>query len=145
VIREALPRAPVLVDVTPLTLSVETVRGYCDTVIARNTPVPCERTCAFVTATDNQPLVKVRISQGESASFGENTLLGEIELSGLPHGPRGSVKIAVTFALDTDGILNVRAQDVATGRQTQARLQLVGLPELGNVDALRARQARFSA
>jgi molecular chaperone DnaK len=133
--------APVLIDVTPLTLSVETVGGYCDPVIARNTPVPCDRTREFVTASDNQTVVRVRVGQGESSQFGQNTLLGELELSGLRPGLRGTVQIAVTFALDTNGMLNVSAQDKQTGRATTAQVHLVGLPELQQLGALAARHA----
>jgi molecular chaperone DnaK len=139
----AMPRAPLLVDVTPLTLSVETVSGFCDTIIERNTPVPCERTRAFVTAADNQTSVRVRVSQGESARFSDNTLLGQLELSGLRPAPRGQVEIAVTFALDTDGILNVRATDVATGHATAARVRLVGMPEAADVSQMVERQAAY--
>jgi molecular chaperone DnaK len=133
--------APVLIDVTPLTLSVETVKGYCDALIARNTPVPCDRTRTFVTAIDNQTVVRVRVGQGESSRFGENTLLGELELSQLRAAPRGTVEIAVTFALDTNGMLNVSARDLATGRATEAQLYLVGLPEAHQLEGLAARHA----
>ena len=135
------PGAPLLVDVTPLSLSVETVSGYCDNVIARNTPVPCEQTRAFVTARDNQTSVRVRVSQGESTRFDENTLLGELELSNLRPAPRGQVEISVTFALDTDGMLNVQATDVQTGRAQQARVRLVGLPDTTDVNAMASRHA----
>lgn len=133
--------APVLVDVTPLTLSVETVGGYCDALIARNTPVPCDRTRTFATASDHQTTVRVRVSQGESSRFGENTLLGELELTGLRPAPRGNVEIAVTFALDTNGMLNVSARDLGTDRATQAQLLLIGLPEPQQIAALVARHA----
>jgi molecular chaperone DnaK len=132
---------PVLVDVTPLTLSVETVGGYCDTLIARNTPVPCDRTRTFVTAVDNQTVVRVRVGQGESSRFGENTLLGELELSQLRAAPRGGVEIAVTFALDTNGMLNVAARDIGTGRATEVQLYLVGLPQAHQLEGLAARHA----
>ena len=135
------PPAPVLVDVTPLTLSVETVGGYCDALIARNTPVPCDRSRTFATATDNQTIVRVRVGQGESSRFGENTLLGELELTGLRPAPRGTVELAVTFALDTNGMLDVSAKDLATGRETQAKLTLVGLPDPQHVAGLAARHA----
>jgi molecular chaperone DnaK len=131
---------PLLLDVTPLTLSVETVSGYCDTIIERNTPVPCERMRPFATATDNQTQVRLRISQGESGRFAENTLLGELELNGLRPAARGAVTIAVSFALDTDGILNVSATDVQTGRATSARVRLVGLPDAAQVGAMIHRQ-----
>jgi molecular chaperone DnaK len=135
------PVAPILVDVTPLTLSVETVGGYCDAIIARNTPVPCERAREFVTAADNQTVVRVRIGQGESSRFAANTLLGELELSGLRPGLRGSVQITVTFALDTNGMLNVSARDAHTGRATAVEVRLVGLPDAHQLAGIMARQA----
>ncbi|HEY4221955.1 MAG TPA: Hsp70 family protein, partial [Myxococcota bacterium] len=93
--QRSAPPPPLLIDVTPLTLAVETVNGFCDAVIERNTQVPCERTRVFVTAADNQTFVRVRISQGESSRFGENTLLGEVELGGLHPARRGEVQIAL--------------------------------------------------
>jgi len=135
----ALP--PVLVDVTPLTLAVETVEGFCDSIIGRNTTVPCSRTREFVTAADNQTSVRVRVSQGESQRFGENTLLGEIELSGLRPARRGDVRIAVSFALDASGMLIVSAKDVGTGRETSTQVRLVGLPDAAEVARMAARQA----
>jgi molecular chaperone DnaK len=120
---------PLLVDVTPLALGVEVVGGYTDTLIARNSPVPCERSRAFVTARDDQTMVRVRVSQGQSSRFAENTLLGEVELSGLLAAPRGEVKIEVTFALDESGILSVSARDAKTGAATRAQLKLIGLAE----------------
>jgi len=136
-----LTDAPLLVDVTPLSLSVETVGGFCDAVIARNTPVPCERTRVFATAADQQVAVRVRVSQGESSRFADNTLLGEVELAGLRPAPRGKVRIEVTFVLDTDGILDVHAKDLQTGRATSARVRLVGLPENEDLAGLAARHA----
>jgi molecular chaperone DnaK len=132
---------PVLIDVTPLTLSVETVGGFCDALIARNTPVPCDRTREFVTAADNQTVVRVRVGQGESSRFVENTQLGELELSGLRPGQRGTVQISVTFALDTNGMLNVSARDTQTGHATTAQLHLIGLPGAEQIGGLAARQA----
>ncbi len=136
-----LSDTPLLVDVTPLSLSVETVGGFCDAVIARNTPVPCERTRVFATAADQQVSVQVRVSQGESSRFTDNTLLGEVELAGLRPALRGKVRIEVTFVLDTDGILNVHAKDLQTGRATSARVRLVGLPDNEDLDGLAARHA----
>ena len=120
---------PLLIDVTPLTLSVETVGGYVDRVIARNTPVPCSQTRKFTTSVDNQALVIIRVCQGEGDLFPQNTALGELELSGLRKARRGEVAIEVTFELDADGILQVRARDVETGRQTGAQMRLVGLDQ----------------
>jgi molecular chaperone DnaK len=136
---------PVLIDVTPLTLSAETVGGYCDAVIARNTPVPCDRTREFVTAADNQTVVRVRVCQGESSRFIENTLLGELELSGLRPGLRGTVQISVTFALDTNGMLHVSARDTQTGHATTAQVHLIGLPGSEQISGLAARHAGQSA
>jgi molecular chaperone DnaK len=133
--------APLLIDVTPLSLGVETVGGYCDVLIDANTPVPCDRTRTFSTATDGQTVVQLRVSQGESRRFAENTCLGQLELTGIAPGPRGSQEIGVTFEIDADGILNVRARDVATGKETAARMQLVGAQEAGDLEAMRARQA----
>ena len=130
-----------MIDVTPLSLAVETVNGFCDAVIERNTQVPCERTRVFVTAADNQTLVRVRISQGESSRFAENTLLGEVELSGLSPAPRGEVQIAVSFSLDTNGMLSVSAKDVATGRATSTQVRLIALPEPGEIARMTQRNA----
>ena len=137
----SVPPAPLLIDVTPLTLAVETVNGFCDPVIERNTQVPCERTRVFVTAADNQTLVRVRIAQGESSRFGENTLLGEVELSSLSPAPRGEVQIAVSFSLDTNGMLNVSAKEVATGRATATQVRLVALPEASDIARMTQRNA----
>jgi hypothetical protein len=133
---------PILLDVTPLRLAVETVNGFCDTIIERNTIVPCERTRTFVTAADNQTFVRFRISQGESRRFFDNTPLGEIELTGLRPARRGEVQIAVTFALDTNGMLNITAQEVATGRATSTNLRLVGLPDAQGIQQMTERTAQ---
>jgi len=132
---------PLLIDVTPFTLAVETVDGFCDAVIERNTQVPCERTRVFVTAVDNQTVVRVRISQGESSRFGQNTLLGEVELSGLHPAPRGETQIAVSFSLDTNGMLSVSAKDVATNRATSTQVRLVALPEANDIAWMMQRNA----
>ena len=130
--------SPILVDVTPLSLHVETVAGYCDTLVGRNTPVPCAESRRFVTASDGQTVVHVRVSQGESSRFSENTLLGAVELAGLHAAPRGKTSVEVTFSLDTDGILNVRATDVATGSEARATLRLIGTPEAAGIHATTA-------
>ncbi len=135
-------RGPLLIDVTPLSLSVETAGGFCDVLIEANMPIPCDRTRSFGTAKDGQTSVHLRVAQGEGRRFSDNTLLGELELSGLRAAPRGAVEIAVTFAIDADGLLNVRARDVRTGNETAARIQLVGAQvDAADLDAMRARQA----
>jgi molecular chaperone DnaK len=138
------PGVPLLVDVTPLSLLLETVSGYCDAIIKRNTPVPCEETRSFATAMDNQTSVRIRVAQGESNQFAQNALLGEVELSGLSPAPRGATSIAVTFALDTDGLLNVRARDVASGREAVAAVRLIAVPTGADVSALAQRHAQYN-
>ncbi len=118
--------APVLVDVTPRALVVETAGGYTDTIIPRNSKIPCERTRRFATGRDMQTTVRVRVAQGEHQFFPQNTYLGEVELSGLRPAPRGEVVVAVTFEVDADGTLRVRARDVQTGQEARAVLPLVG-------------------
>ena len=125
--------APVLVDVTPRALIVETAGGYTDTIIPRNAKIPCERTRRFATGRDMQTTVKVRVGQGEHQGFMQNTYLGEVELSGLRAAPRGEVVVAVTFEVDADSTLRVRARDVATGQEAMATLQLIGVADESSV------------
>jgi molecular chaperone DnaK len=133
--------APLLIDVTPLSLGVETVGGFCDILIEANTPVPCDRTRSFSTASAGQTTVHVRVSQGPSGRFAENTFLGELELSGIAPADRSETQIVVTFEIDADGILNVRARDGKTGHETTARIQLVGTQtDPREIEAMRARQ-----
>ena len=135
--------APLLIDVTPLSLRVETVGGYSDVLIAANSAVPCEKGRTFLTASDNQTVVFIRVAQGESARFAENTYLGELELSGLKPTRRGEAKILVTFELDADGILQVRAKDKDTDRETKAAMRLLGTAtDAADMEAMVARQAR---
>ena len=130
-----------LVDVTPLALVVETAGGFCDAIVPRNSKIPCERTRAFTTSSDGQTVVRVRVAQGEDATFRLNTYLGEVELAGLPPAPRGEVTIRVRFEVDESGILNVSAADAATGRAAQATLQLVGIAGAPGIAEMQARQA----
>jgi molecular chaperone DnaK len=134
---------PLLIDVTPLSLGVETVGGYADVLIPANSPVPCEKTRTFLTASDHQTVVSIRVAQGESTRFAANTRLGDLELSGLRSARRGEVKVAVTFELDADGILNVRARDQDTGRETTATMRLLGTAtDAADIGAMAERQAR---
>jgi molecular chaperone DnaK len=142
---ETSDNAPLLIDVTPMSLRIETVGGYSDVLIAANSPVPCEKARTFLTASDNQTVVFIRVAQGESSRFAENTRLGELELSGLKPGRRGEVKILVTFELDADGILNVRAKDKDTDRETKATMRLLGTStDDAEVAEMAARQARHA-
>jgi molecular chaperone DnaK len=125
--------APVLVDVTPRGLVVETAGGYIDTIIPRNSKIPCERTRRFATGRDMQTTVRVRVAQGEHQFFPQNTFLGEVELSGLRPAPRGEVVVAVTFECDADGTLRIRARDVNSGVEARATLQLIGVADESSV------------
>jgi len=138
---ETSANAPLLIDVTPLSLRVETVGGYSDVLIQANSPVPCEKSRTFLTASDRQTVVFIRVAQGESGRFAENTYLGELELSGLKPARRGEVRVQVTFELDADGILNVRAKDTETNRETKATMRLLGAAtDAGELEAMAARQ-----
>ncbi len=131
---------PLLLDVTPLSLGVETAGGLCESVIRRNATIPVEQTRVFATTNDEQTTVVIRISQGESRKFSENQTLGELELSGLRAAPRGEVAVAVTFELGADGTLNVRARDVETGREQATRVSLLTLPTETAQAEMAARQ-----
>lgn len=111
-----------LVDVTPLTLGVETLGGVATALIPRNTPIPVQKTETFTTAADMQPSVTVHVYQGERAMSRDNTSLGEFNLDGLAPAPRGVPKIDVTFDIDASGILDVTAKDAATGRAQSIRI-----------------------
>jgi len=132
---------PLLLDVTPHSLGIETVAGYCETVIRRNAAIPVEQTRIFTTSGDGQTIVRVQICQGESRRLDDNQRLGEIELTGIRAAPRGAVKISVTFVLDADGTLGVRARDTETGREQTIRVHLVGGLGEADVQRMRARQS----
>jgi molecular chaperone DnaK len=114
--------AIVLVDVTPLTLGIETLGGVATPLIARNTPIPVKRSEIFTTAADMQTSVTVHVFQGERPMAPDNTSLGQFNLDGLPPAPRGVPKIEVTFDIDADGILNVTAKDMASQRSQSIRI-----------------------
>ncbi len=131
---------PLLLDVTPLSLGVETAGGFCEVVIGRNSAIPVEQTRVFSTARDEQTSVTVRIAQGESRRFEENQPLGEVLLEGLPAARRGAMKVGVTFVIDADGTLDVFARNEATGEEASTKVQLIGaLPE-ADVEAMQRRQ-----
>jgi molecular chaperone DnaK len=117
-----------LLDVTPFSLGVETAGGLCEAVIRRNATIPVEQSRNFATTNDQQDSVIIRISQGESRKFQDNTALGELELTNLRPAPRGEVVVSVTFELEADGTLRVRAKDVETGREQVVRVNLLTIP-----------------
>jgi molecular chaperone DnaK len=106
-----------LLDVTPLTLGIETKGGVMTRMIERNTTIPTRRTETFTTAEDNQPEVEIHVLQGERAMSGDNKSLGKFRLTGIPPAPMGMPQIEVTFDIDANGIVNVSAKDMATSRQ----------------------------
>jgi molecular chaperone DnaK len=119
---------PVLLDVNPSTLSIQTAGGYSERILDKNSPIPIERTRMFTTARDNQTRVEIDCCRGESRRYAENEPLGALLLDGLPPKPRGDLKIEVCFRVDADGILHVRATDADSGAQQEARMQVIGAP-----------------
>lgn len=107
-----------LLDVTPLSLGVETSGGVMTKIIERNTTIPCNKTMTFSTYDDNQPAVTIKIFQGERAMTKDNKILGQFDLSGIPPAPRGVPKIDITLDIDTNGILNVSAEEKGTGKKS---------------------------
>jgi len=116
----------VLLDVVPRSLGVRTVGGYVDFIIDRNQAIPVEQTRVFTTTVDNQRHVRIQVCQGESERFDGNHKLGEVVLSDLRSVPRGELGIAVTFEINTDGLLEVRALDLDTGQQQVANMRVLG-------------------
>jgi molecular chaperone DnaK len=110
-------RDVVLLDVTPLSLGIETLGGVMTTLIARNTTIPTRKSEIFSTAADNQPNVEVHVLQGERQMARDNRTLGRFQLVGLPPAPRGVPQIEVAFDIDANGIVNVTAKDTATGKE----------------------------
>ncbi|MDD6388740.1 MAG: molecular chaperone DnaK [Bacilli bacterium] len=107
----------VLLDVTPLSLGIETLGGVCTVLIPRNTTIPTSKSQVFSTAADNQPAVDIHILQGERSMAADNKTLGNFQLTGIPAAPRGVPQIEVTFDIDANGIVNVKAKDLGTGKE----------------------------
>ena len=115
-----------LLDVTPLSLGIETLGGVFTKLIERNTTVPTKKSQVFSTAEDNQNAVTIRVFQGEREMAADNKLLGQFDLVGIPPAPRGTPQIEVTFDIDANGIVNVSAKDKSTGKEQQIKIQASG-------------------
>ncbi len=111
-----------LLDVTPLSLGIETLGGVMTKLIEKNTTIPCKKSQVFSTAADNQPAVSVHVLQGEREMAGDNKTIGRFELVGIPPAPRGMPQIEVTFDIDANGILHVSAKDLGTGKEQSIRI-----------------------
>jgi molecular chaperone DnaK len=132
-----------LLDVTPLSLGVETGGGVFTPLIGRNTTVPTERSEIFTTSIDNQPFVPLHILQGERKMAADNRSLARFELAGIPPAPRGVPKIQVTFRIDADGLVNVEAKDLGTGKAQSIRVKPTSGLSQEQVEQLVSEAAKF--
>ncbi|MFZ1988089.1 MAG: molecular chaperone DnaK [Minisyncoccia bacterium] len=127
-----------LVDVIPLSLSIETMGGVATKLIERNTAIPTSRSQVFSTAADNQPSVEIHVTQGERAMSADNKSLGQFLLDGIPPAPRGLPQVEVTFDVDSNGILTVKAKEKTTGKEQSIRIE--GSTGLSEADIEKMRQ-----
>ncbi|MFN3658470.1 MAG: molecular chaperone DnaK [Pseudolabrys sp.] len=125
-----------LLDVTPLSLGIETLGGVFTRIIDRNTTIPTKKSQVFSTAEDSQNAVTIRVFQGEREMAADNKMLGQFDLVGIPPAPRGVPQIEVTFDIDANGIVNVQAKDKATGKEQQIRIQASGGLSEGDIEKM---------
>jgi molecular chaperone DnaK len=131
-----------LLDVTPLSLGVETLGGVFTKIIEKNTTIPTKKGQVFSTSEDNQSVVRIHVLQGERAMANDNMTLGRFELVDIPPAPRGVPQIEVTFDIDTDGVVNVSAKDLGTGKQQEIGVSAAsGLSETQVDDLLKDAEA----
>ena len=133
-----------LLDVTPLSLGIETLGGVFTRMIDRNTTIPTKKTQVYSTAEDNQNAVTIRVFQGEREMAADNKLLGQFDLVGLPPAPRGVPQIEVTFDIDANGIVNVSAKDKGTGKEQQIRIQASGGLSEADIDQMVRDAEKFA-
>jgi molecular chaperone DnaK len=125
-----------LLDVTPLSLGIETLGGVFTRIIDRNTTIPTKKSQVFSTAEDNQNAVTIRVFQGEREMAADNKILGQFDLVGIPPAPRGVPQVEVTFDIDANGIVNVSAKDKATNKEQQIRIQASGGLSEGDIEKM---------
>jgi molecular chaperone DnaK len=133
-----------LLDVTPLSLGIETLGGVFTRMIDRNTTIPSKKSQVFSTADDNQSAVTIRVFQGEREMAGDNKMLGQFDLVGIPPAPRGVPQIEVTFDIDANGIVSVSAKDKGTGKEQQIRIQPSGGLSKDDIDKMVKEAEQFA-